>query len=92
MLVDGSRIGYRDVVEGSRAFMAELEVFYTEWTDLHIIPLGPDVAVFSFLFKDSIVTLEGEVTRSTGPNTFVWERREGEWRVIYGDADHYPVD
>lgn len=92
MLVDGRRVGYAQIVEGSREFMANLELLHTEWTDLRIVPLGRDVAISSFLFRDSIVTSQGEMIRARGPTTFVWQRRDGEWRILFGDADHYPVD
>lgn len=91
MLVDGQRTTYAEIAAGSREFMAGLERFHTIWTDLEVIPLRSDLAVASFLFTDSIVSLSGEVTRSHGPTTFVWERRNGEWRVRFGDADHYPI-
>lgn len=91
MLVDGQRTGYTEIAAGSREFMAGLERFHTTWTDLDVIPLSSDLAVSSFLFTDSIVSLSGEVTQSRGPTTFVWERRNGEWRVRFGDADHYPI-
>ena len=92
MLVDGTRMGYDDIASGSRAFMASLEAFHTEWSDLEIVPLGPDVAVSSFLFRDSLVTREGEVIRSWGPTTLTWQRRGGVWRARSGDADHYPIE
>jgi len=92
MLVDGSRRDYGEVVAGSREFMASLELFHTEWTDLRILPLGPDVAIASFQFRDSIMTSAGDLIRSRGPTTFVWQRRGGEWRLRFADADHYPID
>lgn len=91
MLVDGNRITYQDVATGSPAFMADLALFHTEWSNLNIVPLGPNNAVASFIFSDSIITQNGELTQSTGPNTFVWQKRNGVWKVIYGDADHYPL-
>ena len=92
MLGDGQRIGYEDVVRGSREFMGGLELFATEWRDLRITPLGSDAAVSSFQFRDSIITKSGQLMRSQGPTTFVWVRRDGEWRLVYADADHYPID
>lgn len=89
MLVDGRRLTYPEVVEGSREFMATLESFHTEWSDLEIVPVGNDAAVSSFVFRDSIVTRAGEVDRAHGPTTFVWQKRAGEWRVLFTDADHY---
>lgn len=92
MLADGARQGYDEVVDGSRQFMASLELFHTEWTDLRIVPLGPNTAVASFQFRDSIRTRAGALIRSRGPTTFVWERRSGEWRLRHADADHYPIE
>ncbi|MFK7770700.1 MAG: nuclear transport factor 2 family protein [Saprospiraceae bacterium] len=91
MLVDGNRIGYQDVKTGTKTFMASLEVFHTEWKDLQIVPLDHSHAISSFIFTDSLVAKDGKITQSTGPNTFVWEKRKEEWKVIYGDADHYPI-
>jgi ketosteroid isomerase-like protein len=91
MLADGARVEHAEVVAGSREFMAGLELFDTEWTDVRVLALAPDVAVSSFLFRDSIVTATGELIRSRGPTTLVWVRREGTWRVLLGDADHYPL-
>ena len=92
MLADGAWIGYDDVVASSPEFMASLEVFHTVWTDLRVTPLGRNTAMSSFLFRDSILTRSGELIRARGPTTFVWERRGGQWRVLFGDADHYPIE
>ncbi|MEL7249888.1 MAG: nuclear transport factor 2 family protein [Bacteroidota bacterium] len=92
MLADGKRISYADVAAGSPVFMESLRVFHTEWTDLQIIPISDQAALSSFLFRDSLVTNLGEVMKKQGPNTFLWEKRGAEWRVRYGDADHYPWD
>jgi len=89
MLVDGRRLTYPEVAAGSREFMATLESFHTEWSDLEIVSLGSDAAISSFVFRDSIVTRDGEVNQAHGPTTFVWQRRAGEWRVLFADADHY---
>ena len=91
MLADGQRLDYGQVAQGSRAFMATLESFHAEWTDLEITPVGSDAAVSSFRFRDSIVTREGELIQTRGPTTLVWQRRGGEWRVLRADADHYPL-
>ena len=91
MLVDGSRQSYDEIATGSRDFMASLEFFRTEWTDLQIVPFGPDVAIASLQFHDSIMTRMGDLIRTRGPTTFVWERRNGEWRLRFADADHYPI-
>lgn len=91
MLVDGARLGYDEVAAGSRAFMASLTYFGTEWSDVRVIPLSDTHAISSFLFRDSIVTSTGELIQSQGPTTLVWERRGEEWRMLFGDADHYGI-
>ena len=91
MLVDGQRTTFDEVAAGSRAFMASLETFHTVWSDVEIVALSADLAISSFVFRDSLVSRDGVVTQSRGPTSLVWERRGGEWRVRYGDADHYPL-
>ena len=92
MLVDGRRQTYEEVVRGSREFLGDLALFHTDWTDLRVTPIGPDAAVASFQFSDSILTRSGELIRSRGPTTFLWVRRGDEWRLLYGDADHYSIE
>jgi len=91
-LADGARLGHAQAVAGSREFMSGLVLFHTEWTDLQVTPLGPETAIASFVFRDSIVTRAGALIRARGPTTLVWQRRGGEWRVLFADADHYPID
>jgi ketosteroid isomerase-like protein len=91
MLVDGRRLSFIDVARGSRDFMAGLESFHTAWTDLEIVPLAPNLAVASFVFRDSILTSDGRLLESRGPTTLIWEKRGNEWRMRFGDADHYPI-
>ena len=91
MLVDGNYIAYQDVKTGTKAFMESLKSFHTVWNDLRIIPIGKHHAISSFIFTDSLVAKNGTITQSKGPNTFIWEKRNGKWKVIYGDADHYPI-
>lgn len=91
MLADGVRQGYDQVAAGSREFMAGLSLFHTVWRDLQVTPLGENAAIASFQFQDSIVTKAGDLIRNRGTTTFVWQRRNGEWRVLFADANHHPI-
>lgn len=91
MLADGARLEYDQVVMASREFLGGLALFHTVWSDLEVTALGQDAAVASFQFRDSIVTKTGVLVRNRGTTTFVWQRRNGEWRVLFADADHSPV-
>lgn len=91
MLADGARLSFAQVTTGSREFMGSLELFHTEWTDVEVILMGDDAALSSFVFRDSIITIAGELIQTCGPTTLVWQRRGGEWKVLFADADHYPI-
>jgi len=92
LLIDGNRITYSDMSAGSRSFMSSLDLFHSDWNDLRILPVSNNEAISSFIFRDSIISKDGTLTQSQGPNTFVWQKRSEEWRIIYVDADHYPVE
>lgn len=92
MRVDGEMLGFAEASSGLRAFMENLEEFATEWTDLRVVPLTRSTAVSSFLFRDSVVTKSGEILRTAGPTTFVWERRGKAWRLRFVDADHQIIE
>jgi len=91
MTVDGTGMIYDDAVAGARGFMPSLELFHTEWSELRITVLDERHAISAFTFTDSIRTKSGDLIQSRGPNSFVWEKREGIWKLIYTDADHYPI-
>ena len=87
--VDGVRTTYAESSEMIRQAMPTLSTFEPTWDNLEILVLGRDAAVVSFVFHDSLVTVDGDVTVTTGPTTLVWERRGDDWLVVYADADHY---
>tara|TARA_B100000497_G_C7660360_1_gene397724 strand:- start:10 stop:429 length:420 start_codon:yes stop_codon:yes gene_type:complete len=90
ILIDGNRMTYRELSEGSRKFMKELTHFHAEWNDLQILPVSENAAISSYIFTDSIVNNQGIISQAKGPNTFIWQKRNDEWKIIFGDADHYP--
>ena len=92
MLVDGNRLSFNEISTGSKQFMSGLTLFHTVWEDLRVIRLSENTAISSFIFNDSIVNKEGAIIQSKGPNTFIWEKRDDQWKIIFGDADHYAVE
>ncbi len=89
MYVDGVRTTYAESVEMISQSMPTLSAFEPTWDDLEVRVLGRNAAVVSFVFRDSLVAMNGDITVMTGPTTLVWERRGDDWLVVYGDADHY---
>ncbi len=90
MYGDGVRVDYDTVVAGMRATIPTLQRFETTWSDIEVNVVAPDYAFVTMIFRDAIPDDAGVTTRARGPNTFVWRRVEGQWRIIYVDADHYP--
>lgn len=89
MYNDGVRVDYETTVSQIRQSMPSFQVFEPEWTNIEVIPLGPHAAVSTFLFRDSIVDGEGNLLQFRGPTTLAWERRDGNWVIVYADSDHY---
>lgn len=91
MYADGVRANYGEVVTGIHE-ISTFQHFEPGWDNLEVRALGPDAAMASFTFHDSIVTRSGEMLLARGATTLIWERRDGKWQVVYADADHYPVE
>ena len=91
MYVDGVRSSYDSVVASIRSTFPTFQHFEPRWHDLTVRALGPDAALATFIFRDSVVLASGEIVQATGPTTLVWERRGADWLVTFADADHYPV-
>lgn len=91
MYSDGVRQDYEATAVAIRAQMPTLRFFEPEWTDIAVTVLGPDGAVTSMLFRDSIIDGDGQLLQLRGPFTAAWRRFGNDWRMVFADADHYPV-
>jgi len=90
MLIDGARVPSDSVVASMRRTLPTLATFNTTWRDLRVRPLGPEAALVTFVFHDTVVTAAGDTAYVGGPTTLVWERRGTDWLLVLADADHYP--
>jgi hypothetical protein len=82
---------YQGVVAGMRGTLPTVRHVEPGFADVEVKVLGRDAALVSLRFRDSVTTTAGELRRHQGATTLVWERRGGDWRITYADADHYPV-
>lgn len=89
MYNDGVRVGYDSVAASIRRTMGGLRHLEPGFENLEVRPLGPEAALVSLTFHDSIVTDSGKTLTFRGPTTLVWERRGRDWLIVYADADHY---
>jgi hypothetical protein len=91
MYIDGMRQDYETTVGQIRTTMSTLRHFATEWSNVEVTVLGRDAATVSLVFRDSIVDASGETTMLRGVSTLVWRRDGSAWKIVYADADHYPI-
>ncbi len=92
MYANGERLGYDSVVAGIRRTLGSFEHWEPGFANIEVRVLGPDAALVSMTFRDSITTASGETVRARGPTTLLWQRRGRRWLITYADADHYPVE
>ncbi len=71
--------------------LGTMKHFEPGFADVEVRVLARDAALVSLTFRDSIITATGETLQFRGPTTLIWERLQGAWRIVYADADHYPV-
>jgi len=91
MLQDGRRVSYEETVRQMRTTLPALRAFEPSFTDVEVVVLARTAAVTSMRFDDVITAASGEVTAMWGPSTLVWRLRDGVWRILFADSDHYPA-
>ena len=91
MYADGIRTGYDSVTASMRRNLGTMQHFEPGFDNVEVRVLARDAALVSLTFRDSVVTASGDLLQFQGPTTLIWQRLEGQWRIVYADADHYPV-
>lgn len=82
-----TREGMHEVLDGLATSLNRMDV---TWQSITVTPLAPDAAVALAPFRTVNVAKDNTVSRVRGVATWVWVRRNGEWRMLYGHGDHYP--
>lgn len=90
MLQDGTRVDHAATVVQMEATLPTLRSFEPRFDDVEVLVLSQDHALTSMIFHDEITDAEGTVTRMQGPSTLLWRKRQGTWRILFADSDHYP--
>ena len=89
---DGQRLSREAIVAGiSQAFPTQ-QSLEGGFSDLEIHVLAPDAALATALFHETMTTQDGTVVRQRGAATWLWCKRRGEWRIVYGHVDHQPEE
>lgn len=88
---DGVRLSRDQIVAGVTQAFPTLRSLEGGFTGLQIHVLAPDAALATALFEETMTTLDGTVVRQSGAATWLWRQLPGDWRIVYGHVDHYPV-
>lgn len=87
---DGNSYSYVDM----QKIIGDLRVKYqslgVRWDTVAVTVLDRDAAFVYAPFRRTDTDKSGGVTRIRGNATWVWVRRDGTWRMLYGHGDHYP--
>ena len=86
----GSRMSRAEWQKEIRRFMSEVRDISHESTSHDVEVLGPNAAVVSQQKVGGGVIADGDSFHSTVAETFVWERREGEWKIVQHHESFVP--
>lgn len=82
-----SRAALQELLAGSAARLNKMEV---TWESITVTPLSAEAALAVAPFRRADFAKDGTTARNRGVATWVWVRRDGRWRMLYGHGDHYP--
>jgi ketosteroid isomerase-like protein len=89
---DGRRVTYEAMVAGLRSTFPDLRSIGCDFEDIHVIVLASDAALATAHFRETVTDAQGKTARVRGAASWLWQRLDGQWRITYGQADHYPDD
>jgi len=90
LVTDGFSNSYQDMQRTIGNLPRVLRKEEVHWDTLVVNALGPDAGLVYAPFRRIDTDTAGQVTRIRGVATWLWVRRDGQWRSVYGHADHYP--
>lgn len=61
----------------------QITSYRAEASDIRVEVLGPDAGMAAFLFRGEVTTPDGAAHEYSGALTYVFERRDGEWKVAH---------
>lgn len=88
----GSRMSRSEWQKEIRGFMSEVRDISHEPTSRDVEVLGPDAAVVSQQKVGGGIVADGDSFHSTVAETFVWERRDGVWRIVQHHESFVPAE
>ena len=90
--MDGVTVDYATQSNNVRTLFGSLESIALDPVDVVVTPLGSDVAIASFTFREVLTDTAGVATPIRGTVSWVWRRNSAGWAMIHVHAVHYPDD
>lgn len=90
VFTDGQSLNRDELIALVKDLKSTLQRFEGEWNYIDVTPLGESVALAAARFTRKLTDIDGNTVRDWGTVTWVWTHDGSEWRLIHGQAVHYP--
>lgn len=89
LYVDGTLYTYDDMVGVASSMARTLSALEVRWDSVNVTSLGRGAAIAGATFRRVLTDTAGAVSRDRGTASWIWVRRDGQWRSIHGHGVHY---
>ena len=83
-------VSYDEMVTYIRETFPALLSIDGGFVEVKIWVLAPDAALVTGTFREATTDASGNTTRLRGSASWLWRQINGQWLIVYGQADHYP--
>jgi ketosteroid isomerase-like protein len=87
---DGQALQYPQLAAAVRSTFPTLRSLEGGFADLEIRVLGPEYALATATFRETVTDSTGAAQKSRGAVSWLWRHVGSEWRIVYGQVDHRP--
>jgi ketosteroid isomerase-like protein len=85
---EGVMTEYRQIYDATEAwFDAAAEILHCEMSNTHVYVLGPDAASVTTEYAWGFLTAAGDTVNARGGWTYVFDRIQGELRVVHSSGN-----
>ena len=87
---DGQRLTHEALAVSVRVAFLTLQSMEGGFADVDVMVLAPDAALVAATFEETVTTRAGGRMEQRGVASWLWRHVGGDWRIVYGQVDHYP--
>jgi ketosteroid isomerase-like protein len=90
MYNDGQKLTFEAMALEIRGSFRRLRAIDGGFEDVDVVVLATDAALATARFQSTVTSVSGSETKQHGAATWLWRLLAGEWKITYGQIDHYP--